>query len=122
MSGPTVTTDHARATDSNEIDLSIISSGRIGNGEPEASSEKKEKQENEVEQSSEKCLTSLVSFSIVFGIGSMFTYTVNSYLSSQITTIEKVFGLSSSKSGMLLSANDVGFLTTVLFASHFLHR
>ncbi|KAL3888230.1 hypothetical protein ACJMK2_000605 [Sinanodonta woodiana] len=122
MSSSTVTTVHGQTRDSKDIDLSIISDGIVGNVEPAAPSEKKKKQENEVETISGKFFKSLVSFSIVFGIGSMFTYTVNSYLSSQITTIEKVFGLSSSKSGMLLSANDVGFLTTVLFASHFMHR
>ena len=65
---------------------------------------------------------SLVPFCVVFGIGAMVSQSVTVYLSSQITVLEKAFGLSSTKSGLLLSANDVGFVATVLFASHFLKK
>ncbi|KAL3888225.1 hypothetical protein ACJMK2_000600 [Sinanodonta woodiana] len=122
MSGPVVSTGNPPLKDSNEIDMSTISNNKLGNESMVESLEDKQKEDTEVEQNSRNCFKSLLSFSIVFGTGSMLSHTVSTYLSSQITTIEKVFGLSSSKSGMLLSANDIGFLTTVLFASHFLHR
>ncbi|KAK3604303.1 hypothetical protein CHS0354_021566 [Potamilus streckersoni] len=122
MSSPTVSTGYLPPNGSKEKNFSTISSIRLDNDAMAESLKHKQKEDNEVELNTRNCFTSLLSFSIVFGTGSLLSHTVSTYLSSQITTIEKVFGLSSSKSGMLLSANDVGFLTTVLFASHFLHR
>ncbi|KAL3888206.1 hypothetical protein ACJMK2_000582 [Sinanodonta woodiana] len=118
MADTAVSTDHEAATNSKVICLSIISNGRIGNSTTAAQRDEKKI----AERNDGKCFNSMLSFSIMFGAGFMFTFTVNTYVSSQVTTIEKVFGLSSLKSGMLLSANDIGFLVTVLFASHFLHR
>ncbi|XP_053382717.1 solute carrier organic anion transporter family member 2B1-like [Mercenaria mercenaria] len=63
---------------------------------------------------------SLVPFCFVVGFGTLFSQSITVYLSSQITVLERTFGLSSSKSGFLLSANDIGFVVTVLLASHFL--
>lgn len=54
----------------------------------------------------------------VVGVSSMTTQLLSHYLASQITTIEKQFGLSSAQSGFLLSCNDIGFLVTALFASY----
>ena len=42
------------------------------------------------------------------------TSTLNIYISSQITTLERQFGFSSSISGILLSCNDFGYLLTTL--------
>ena len=64
----------------------------------------------------------LLPFCIVFGFGSLFSSSVQTYMTSQITVLEKTLGLTSSQSGILLSANDIGFVATVLIASHFLHR
>lgn len=69
---------------------------------------------------SENEFKSLVPFCLVIGIGTLFSQSVSVYLSSQITVLERAFGLSSAKSGFLLSANDIGFVLTVLVASHFL--
>ena len=82
--------------------------------------EEPEKKPESVDDTDE--FRSLVPFCIFFGIGSLFSSSLNTFLSSQITVIERSFGLSSSKSGLLLSANDVGFVATVLFASHFLKK
>jgi hypothetical protein len=43
------------------------------------------------------------------------------YLISQITTIEKHFGLPSQRSGMIVSAGEIGFLITIVFVGHFLN-
>ncbi|XP_064596650.1 solute carrier organic anion transporter family member 1B3-like [Liolophura sinensis] len=67
----------------------------------------------------ECCLTSMVPFAVYYGIVGMVTSALSSFLTSQITTIEKQFGLSSSQSGILLSMNDAGFLITVVFVSYF---
>ena len=64
----------------------------------------------------------MLAFCIVSGLGSLFSLSFQTYISSQITVMERAFGLSSYKSGILLSANDIGFVVTVLFASHFLSR
>ncbi|KAK3611257.1 hypothetical protein CHS0354_004901 [Potamilus streckersoni] len=122
MASKAVSTDHASATNSKVICLSLISNGQMGIRTTVASLDKKQTENTDVEHNYGQCFNSMLSFSIMFGAGFMFTFTVNTYLSSQITTIEKVFGLSSLKSGLLLSANDIGFLVTVLFAAHFLHR
>lgn len=45
---------------------------------------------------------------------------MNTYLGSQITTIEKQFNLSSSNSGILMSGNDIGFLVSSLLLTYLL--
>ncbi|KAL3856589.1 hypothetical protein ACJMK2_011324 [Sinanodonta woodiana] len=40
----------------------------------------------------------------------------------RVTTLEKQFGLSSSQTGFLLSCNDIGYLSTTLFASYLARR
>ena len=47
---------------------------------------------------------------------------LSSYIVSQITTIEKQFGLSSSQTGYLLACNEIGYSVMILFASHFARR
>ncbi|XP_064596744.1 solute carrier organic anion transporter family member 2A1-like [Liolophura sinensis] len=66
-----------------------------------------------------RCLTSMVPFTIYYGVVSLVTSALGAYLTSQITTIEKQFGLSSAQSGLLLSMNDIGFLIMVVFVSYF---
>lgn len=44
------------------------------------------------------------------------------YLSSQITAIERQFGLNSAHSGFLLSCNDIGFLAATLVSSYLATR
>ncbi|KAK3604304.1 hypothetical protein CHS0354_021567 [Potamilus streckersoni] len=122
MSSKTVVNGYKPSTDISLNDLSIIPNGKSCSATTVESSEKILKDVTEVEQESKNCFFSLLSFCIMFGTGFMFSYSINTYLSSQITTIEKVFALSSSKSALLLSANDIGFVATVLFAAHFLHR
>lgn len=58
----------------------------------------------------------------VYSISALVTSVLNTYITSQITTIEKQFGLSSSQSGILLSCNDLGYLLTTLFASYFARK
>ncbi|KAK3581443.1 hypothetical protein CHS0354_031765 [Potamilus streckersoni] len=71
-------------------------------------------------KNSVKCLTSVLAFSIIYGLSSTFTQIGSTYILSQITTIEKTFGLTSASSGLMVSANDIGFSVTILVASHFL--
>lgn len=44
---------------------------------------------------------------------------LGTYLPSMITTIEKRFDLDSSSMGLLLSANDIGYLTCILFIAYY---
>lgn len=64
----------------------------------------------------------LLPFSFIFGIQTLITNSLSFYLSSQITTIEKQFGISSTDSGLILAGNDIGFLLSVLFVSYLGHR
>lgn len=64
------------------------------------------------------CLRSMLPFAIYYSFVYLTTQALASYLTSQITTIEKQFGLSSSQSGVLLGMNDAGYLVMVIFASY----
>lgn len=66
--------------------------------------------------------SNLAGFTFVYGIAVLLTSTCSAYMSSQLTTIEKYFGFSSYQSGLLLSCNDIGFLTTTLIVSHFVRK
>ncbi|KAH3883708.1 solute carrier organic anion transporter family member 2A1-like isoform X1 [Dreissena polymorpha] len=57
-----------------------------------------------------------------YSLCGLMTSVLSMYISSQITTIEKQYGLSSSQSGLLLSCNDIGFLLTTLLASYFARK
>ena len=57
---------------------------------------------------------SITCMTIAFGLAALSTSTLSSYISSQITTLERQFGFSSSMSGILLSCNDFGYLLTTL--------
>ena len=83
-------------------------------------SDKTEKQDTEHDETESRGV--LIAFCLVTGIGFIFSLGMRYYMSSQITVIERAFGLNSAKSGILLSATDIGYVVTVLFASHFLSR
>ncbi|XP_052823420.1 solute carrier organic anion transporter family member 2A1 isoform X2 [Octopus bimaculoides] len=70
-------------------------------------------------QPENKCFN-LKSFAVIVGFANLLIFSVNSYLGSQITTIEKRFNLASSDSGLLMSGNDIGFLVTSLFLTYLL--
>lgn len=54
----------------------------------------------------------------VYSLSGLSTSVLAMFITSQITTLERHFGLSSSQSGFLMSCNDIGFLATTLFASY----
>ncbi|XP_071105324.1 solute carrier organic anion transporter family member 2B1-like [Haliotis cracherodii] len=62
------------------------------------------------------------SFTISVGLASLCLQTITAYVASQITTLEKVLNIDSTTSGILLSCNDIGYLSTVLFTSHLLRK
>ena len=57
-------------------------------------------------------------FTGFYSISALVTSILSIYIGSQITAIEKQFGLSSAQSGLLLSCNDFGFLLTTMFFSY----
>ncbi|XP_062612693.1 solute carrier organic anion transporter family member 2A1-like [Saccostrea cucullata] len=69
-----------------------------------------------------QCCAQLLPFSIAYGVYIMVSQTISAYLSSQITTLEKRYGITSSHSGVILAANDIGYLATVLFITHYCRR
>ncbi|XP_067667494.1 solute carrier organic anion transporter family member 2A1-like [Haliotis asinina] len=52
----------------------------------------------------------------------LLTSTLNTYVNSQVTTLEKQFGLSSSETGLLMASNDIGYITVGIIISYFAHR
>ncbi|XP_069106695.1 solute carrier organic anion transporter family member 2A1-like isoform X2 [Argopecten irradians] len=52
-----------------------------------------------------------------YSIIGLLSQSLNTYLGSQIPSIEKQFGLSSAYSGILMSFNDIGYLSVVLIVS-----
>ncbi|XP_067671641.1 solute carrier organic anion transporter family member 3A1-like [Haliotis asinina] len=65
------------------------------------------------------CFNNVIGFACVFSVASLVVETVKTYTVSQITTLEKQFGLSSTKSGFLVSCNEIGFLSTIFLFGHF---
>ncbi|XP_067667878.1 solute carrier organic anion transporter family member 2B1-like [Haliotis asinina] len=61
----------------------------------------------------------ILSFSVVYGFAGLFSQSLNFYINSQVTALEKQFHLDSTTTGIILSCNDIGFLCTVLLVSHF---
>ncbi|CAG5123255.1 unnamed protein product, partial [Candidula unifasciata] len=67
------------------------------------------------------CMQPLATIGIFTGFYSfanMLAQTLNYYVNSQITTLERQFGFSSYYTGIIMAANDIGFLVCVLFAAH----
>ncbi|KAL8618456.1 hypothetical protein ACOMHN_049873 [Nucella lapillus] len=56
-------------------------------------------------------------FTGVYSVSALMTSTLNTYVNSQVTTLERHFGFSSAQTGLIMSANDIGFLVIVLFIS-----
>lgn len=69
-----------------------------------------------------QCCAHLLPFSFIFGSQTLITNSLSFYLSSQITTIEKQFDISSTDTGIILAGNDIGFLLSVLLVSYLGHR
>ncbi|KAH3864450.1 hypothetical protein DPMN_027468 [Dreissena polymorpha] len=57
-------------------------------------------------------------FTACYGVTSLLTSSLSMYMVSQITTIERQFGFSSTRSGQLMACNDIGFSAFVLIASY----
>lgn len=64
----------------------------------------------------------LASFTLFCSLSSLFSHALTAYISSQIPDLEKQFHLSSFQSGFIISCNEIGFLLTILLASHFAQR
>ncbi|CAC5397627.1 KRAB [Mytilus coruscus] len=69
-----------------------------------------------------QCFTKVKIFTVFYSISTLLTSTLSVYIASQITTLEKQFGLTSTQSGFLLSCNDIGYLAVTLFVSYFAEK
>ena len=58
-------------------------------------------------------------FTAVYSCTGIVVSSLSMYIVSQITTIEKQFGLNSGQTGYLLACNDIGYSFMILIASHF---
>ncbi|KAK3609328.1 hypothetical protein CHS0354_024870 [Potamilus streckersoni] len=65
-----------------------------------------------------RCCATMCTFVAVYSISGLLTSILSMYIASQITTLEKQFGLSSTQTGFILSCNDIGYLSTTLIASY----
>ncbi|KAL3856591.1 hypothetical protein ACJMK2_011326 [Sinanodonta woodiana] len=65
-----------------------------------------------------RCCATMCMFVAVYSISGLLTSVLSVYIASQITTLEKQFGLSSTQTGFILSCNDIGYLSTTLIASY----
>ncbi|XP_067677288.1 solute carrier organic anion transporter family member 3A1-like [Haliotis asinina] len=66
-----------------------------------------------------QCFNNVLCFTVVFSASALVFEAVKTYTVSQITSLEKQFGLSSTRSGLLLSCNEIGYLSAIFFFSHF---
>ncbi|GFN86650.1 solute carrier organic anion transporter family member [Plakobranchus ocellatus] len=57
-------------------------------------------------------------FTGFYSLAALVTSTLNVYVNSQITTLERQFGFSSKQTGLIMAANDIGYLVCVLFLSY----
>ncbi|CAL1547279.1 unnamed protein product [Lymnaea stagnalis] len=57
-------------------------------------------------------------FTGLYSLAALLTSTLNSYVNSQVTTLERQFGFTSQQTGLIMAANDIGFLLCVLFVSY----
>ena len=65
-----------------------------------------------------QCCATIFCFTVFYYFSSLTTSTLQIYISSQITTLERQFGFTSFQSGMLLSCNDAGYLLVTLFVGY----
>ncbi|BFZ20988.1 hypothetical protein BsWGS_24027 [Bradybaena similaris] len=61
-------------------------------------------------------------FTASFSLAALITQTLTFYVNSQVTTLERQFGFSSYQTGIILAANDIGYLACVLFVAHIANR
>lgn len=61
-------------------------------------------------------------FTGMFSICGLMTSSLQMYMTSQVSSIEKQFGLSSKQSGFLMSCDEIGFLTTTIFVGYIAPR
>jgi len=61
-------------------------------------------------------------FTAFFSASGLMTSTLSIYVNSQISTLERQFGFSSTQSGLIMSANELGFLTISLIGGYFAPR
>ncbi|XP_064638346.1 solute carrier organic anion transporter family member 4C1-like [Lineus longissimus] len=72
-----------------------------------------------------QCLQSfqnIQNFTFFLSIFAVMSGMLPRYLVSQITAIEKHFEMPSQRSGIIISAKEIGFLLTVVFVGHFLNK
>ena len=69
-----------------------------------------------------QCCASVKVFTMFYSITALMTSTLSVYVASQITTLEKQFGFTSTQSGFLMSCNDIGYLSITLIASYFAEK
>ncbi|GAB1609125.1 solute carrier organic anion transporter family member 2A1-like [Argonauta hians] len=60
----------------------------------------------------------ITTFTILGALANSMAYSVGSYINSQVSSLERQFGLSSAEFGFINSSNDIGFVLVVLLASH----
>jgi len=65
-----------------------------------------------------QCCATILCFTGFYSLSSLTTSTLQVYIGSQITTLERQFGFTSFQSGVLLSCNDAGFLLVTLLISY----
>ncbi|XP_069105984.1 solute carrier organic anion transporter family member 3A1-like [Argopecten irradians] len=68
------------------------------------------------------CCSNISCFTAFYSMAGLFTSTISMYVTSQVTTLERYFGFSSSHTGFIMSCNDIGFLLTTIFVSHAARR
>lgn len=61
-------------------------------------------------------------FTGIYSVTGLLTASLSMYIVSQVSTIERQFGLSSSKTGYLMACNDIGYSVCILIASYFANR
>ncbi|XP_071105352.1 solute carrier organic anion transporter family member 3A1-like [Haliotis cracherodii] len=66
-----------------------------------------------------RCFNNVFWFTAVVSASTLVLDAVKSYTVSQVTSLEKQFGLSSTRSGLLLSCSEIGYLSAIFFFSHF---
>ena len=67
-------------------------------------------------------MASIKWFTGFYSIAGLLVASLSMYIVSQITTIEKQFGLSSSQTGTHLACNEIGYCMTILLAGHFARK
>ena len=67
-------------------------------------------------------MASIKWFTGFYSFAGLLVASLSMYIVSQITTIEKQFGLSSSQTGTLMACNEIGYCFTILLAGHFARK